>query len=159
MLLCECKEYFLFEISSSYSGCGALQITWKSFYVESVDSERSFSSQELLDATSYTGNLYSWPLYYILLHHIPRDVEIVFKTGFWSSIGIITHLNQSSDSPKTKVIAELHSLDISRLCYPILTSIGRQCFIIWNNETSAKFLENSWLALNTFHSFWKLQQS
>lgn len=159
MLIWIQRNTFFLRSSSSYSGCGALQITWKSFYVESVDSERSFSSQELLDATSYTGNLYSWTLYYILLHHIPRDVETVFKTGFWSSIGIITHLNQSSDSPKTKVIAELHSLDISRLCYPILTSIGRQCFIIWNNETSAKFLENSWLALNTFLSFWKLQQS
>ena len=130
-----------------------------SLCIKSIDSERSFSSQELLDATSYIGNLYSWTLYYILLHYIPRDAETVFKIGFWFSIGIITHLNQSSDSPKTKVIAELHSLDISRLCYPILTSTGRQCFIIWNNETSAKFLENSWLALNTFHLFWKLQQN
>lgn len=43
-------------------------------------------------------------LYHILLHFIPRDAEIVIKIGFWFSIGTIIHLNQSSESPKTKMI-------------------------------------------------------
>lgn len=64
-------------------------------------------------------------LYHIFLHFIPRDAENVTKTGFQFSIRTITHLNQSPENPKTKGITKLHSLDITRLCYPILTCIGR----------------------------------